>query len=867
MHKEKNKTSIKEKLEYQSLDYIMSDRFARYSKYIIQQRALPDIRDGLKPVQRRILYSMNDLGLQHDKSYKKSARVVGDVIGKYHPHGDSSIYEALVRMAQDWKMNIPLIEMHGNKGSIDDDPAAAMRYTEVKLSKISSLMLNEIEKNTIKFSANFDDTEKEPTVLPAFIPNLLLNGAKGIASGFATEIPPHNLNELLDAIIAKIKKPELSFKDLMKYIKGPDFPTGGIVYGTKGIEQAFERGQGRIVICSKYDVITENKNQVIRITEIPYGVVKAKLVRQIDEFRISGSINGIKEVRDETDRNGISIAIILELQANSKAILNFLLQKTDMKIYYTYNMISIVNNAPKVLGIEKMLTSYIKHIKEVKRKSSKFDLEKNEKHLEIINGFIRVSQIPDKVIKVIRNANGGKQGVINDLNTILNFTIIQATAIAELKLYRLNKTDTNIYFKEKEELETKIKYLKIILNDENEFDLYLISIFKEIKKEYDTKRKTLIIDEELAIQVNQEELIKQEPCWISFTNDGYIKRFSNRIYEANNFSTFGLKENDQLFYLNNSNTTNKLLIFMENGNYALIPVHKIQETKWKDEGQHISDFVETDNKNKFVSLIDVSSFNTKAFLVLITKQGIGKRVLLKDFEANRISKPLKAISFKRKNDQLVNVKISNGLENIIITTNTAHSLKISENELPILSTKASGNTIIKIEHNWVTAFGICNNDDLVMFLIGNNLYKNIKLSIISYSSRANKGLQLFKNNLTKNTIRDIIKIDDKTKLIILSKTDNKFDLMNLSNLKKMQENNFSDGSFSKITKTGNYVVSMTKIDLNEENEYFKNVDKSQMSKIIDKAENKINQIYKTNEETLKKIDNKKIDEILKKLKI
>ena len=373
---------LEEKIEYQSLDNIMSDRFARYSKYIIQQRALPDVRDGLKPVQRRILYSMNDLNLQYNKSYKKSARVVGDVIGKYHPHGDSSIYEALVRMAQDWKMGEPLVEMHGNKGSIDDDPAAAMRYTEVKLSKISSLMLQDLEKKTIPFTPNFDDTEKEPVVLPSYIPNLLLNGAKGIASGFATEIPPHNLSELLDAIIAKIKLPEISLKSLMRHIKGPDFPTGGVIYGIKGIENSFEKGQGKITLCSKYKIEHTEKNIIIRIVEIPFSVVKSKLVREIDELRINSQITEIKEIRDESDRNGISIAIILEPNANPETIVNFLMQKTDMKIYYNYNMVSIIDLRPKVLNLNEILAAYIRHIKTVKTLAIKFDLDKAQKRLE-----------------------------------------------------------------------------------------------------------------------------------------------------------------------------------------------------------------------------------------------------------------------------------------------------------------------------------------------------------------------------------------------------------------------------------------------------------------------------------------------------
>lgn len=862
MKKNSDGINLEEKLEYQSLDYIMSDRFARYSKYIIQQRALPDIRDGLKPVQRRILYSMNDLNLQFDKTYKKSARVVGDVIGKYHPHGDSSIYEALVRMAQDWKMNIPLVEMHGNKGSIDDDPAAAMRYTEVKLSKISSLMLNELEKNTVNFSPNFDDTEKEPTVLPSYIPNLLLNGSRGIASGFATEIPPHNLNELLDATIAKIKNPELSYKSLMKYIKGPDFPTGAIICGNKGIEQAFERGQGRITILSKYEIVKENKNEVIRITEIPYGVVKSKLVRQIDELRINGNINGIKEVRDETDRDGICIAIIIEQDANTQGILNFLLQKTDMKIYYTYNMVSIVDNVPKVLGIDKMLNAYIKHIKEVKRRASIFDLEKNRKRLEIVNGLIKVSQIPDEVIKVIRNANGGKQGVIDDLHTILGFTIIQATAIAELRLYRLNKTDVSIYYKEKEELEEKIKYLNLILNNEEEFDKYIISIFKQIKKEYGIDRKTQIEEEELLINVKQEELIKPEMCWVSFSKDGYLKRFSNRIYELNDVEKFGIKENDKIIYFNKSNTTNKLLIFTSSGDYVLIPIHKINESKWKDEGQHISDFVQMNSKDNFISVIDVSSFDVKAYIILITKMGIGKRILLKDLEASRTSKTLKAISFKKKNDELVNVKVSNGQEDVFITTNTSHSIRISENEIPILSPRASGNTLIKVEHNWVSAFGVANNDDWMILLMGNNSYKTIKMSLIAFSSRSTKGLQLMKNIDSKHIIRDIIKNDEKIKFVN-NKTNNSIELVNEFKLKTNINNNFVDQNSSKISKNNGVIFPIYTYQIDLENPYFiQKKEKIEVESYMKKAEDKINKTFEENEEKIKKID-----DILKKIKI
>lgn len=860
----KENKNFDEKLEYQSLDNIMSDRFARYSKYIIQQRALPDVRDGLKPVQRRILYSMNDLGLQWNKSYKKSARVVGDVIGKYHPHGDSSIYEALVRMAQDWKMGEILIEMHGNKGSIDDDPAAAMRYTEAKLSKISSLMLQDLEKNTVPFAPNFDDTEKEPIVLPSYIPNLLLNGAKGIASGFATEIPPHNLGELLDATIQKIKQPETSWKNLMKYIKGPDFPTGGIIYGTKGIENSFERGQGRITLCSKYIIEKQGKNEVIFIKEIPFGVIKSKLVRDIDELRIAGQLNGIKEVRDESDRQGISIAIILEQDTNAQTIVNYLMQKTDMKIYYNYNMVSIVDAAPKVLGVDKMIDAYLKHIKQVRTEAIKFDLSKSEKRLEIVNGLIRVSQIPDEVIAVIRNASNGKSGVIQDLQDKLKFTLIQATAIAELRLYRLNKTDVSIYYNEKQDLEEKINYFKLLLKDPNEFDKHLISLFKDIKKEYAVSRKTEIIDEELNINIKHEELIKSENCWISLSKDGYLKRFSNRIYEANEMDSFGVKNGDKIIYIDKSNTLNKLLIFTSLGNYAIIPVHKINEVKWKDEGQYITDFVEISSNEKIVSVIDVSSFDIKAYIVLVTKFGIGKRVLLKDFEATRISKTMKAISFKKQNDELINAKVSNGIEDVIITTNTTHTVKFSENELPILSAKASGNTLIRVEHNWVTAFGIANNNDSITLIAGTNNYKNIKFSSIAYCTRATKGQQLIKGLSSKKILRDII-INKKT-IFIINEQDNKISIQEFD--RKSHIDNVIDDSFNKVSKINGYCYPVINFNINEDNQYFNvKFDNKTSNEIIKNAEEKINKAFKTNEERLNEIDYKELDEKLKKLKL
>lgn len=751
MSKKNNVFLSEEKLEYQSLDFIMSDRFGRYSKYIIQQRALPDVRDGLKPVQRRILYSMHTLGLQHNKAFKKSARIVGDVIGKYHPHGDSSIYEALVRMSQDWKTNIPLVEMHGNKGSIDDDPAAAMRYTETRLSKIASLMLNEIDKETVLFSTNFDDSEEEPVVLPSYLPNLLVNGAKGIASGFAADIPPHNLNEVIDASIAKIKNSNISSEEIQKYIKGPDFPTGGIINGNKGIKQAFETGSGRVQINSKYEVISKNKNSIIKITEIPYGVVKAKLVKEIDETRIVNELHSIKEIKDESDRDGISIVIYLQPDADPKQIMDFLFKKTELSVYYSYNMVAIVNKAPKLIGIKGLLNSYISFVKEIKTASTIFELKKATKKLEILIGLIRVTEISDEVIQTIREATGGKPGVILALQEKLKFTLIQATAISEMRLYRLNRTDAEIYLRDKEELERKIEFYKRLIDDENFFNKNLIKILNEIKTEFGQERKTQIFENELTININEEKLIKTEDCYVGITSDGYIKRFSPRIHDANEIKNYTIKENDSLIFLSKTQTTNKLLCFTKKGMYALVPVFKINECKYKDLGKHLSDFVsDFEASDEIVSVIDIQDWNTNAYVVLVTKMGMGKKIKISDLEFSRISKISKAIVLKKNDDYLVNAKISNGKQNILIITNTSHSIKFHEDNIPILGNKSSGNIMIKLKHNWVNDFVLANEDEKVIFITKNKTYKVIDFHILAIQNKATKGNILFKE-LTKNT--------------------------------------------------------------------------------------------------------------------
>ena len=726
-----------------SLDQIMSDRFGRYSKYIIQDRALPDSRDGLKPVQRRILFSMNVLGLLFNKPFKKSARIVGDVIGKYHPHGDSSIYEALVRMSQQWKVNVPLVEMHGNNGSIDDDPAAAMRYTEARLSKVANHLIDNIKKNTVTFSPNFDDTEKEPTVLPALFPNLLVNGAKGIAAGYATEMPPHNLGEIIDAIIAKIKSPNIKLDTLSNHIHGPDFPTGGKVQGKDGIYQAFERGRGKILIRSTYEISSLKTKPSITITEIPYGVIKAKLVREIDEIRFNNKIDGIKDVRDDSDRNGLSIFIELVPGINVNAVLNYLLSKTEMQIYYNYNNIAIKDKIPMQMGLIALIDSYLNHQKQMQKKALNFDLEKDEKRLEIVEGLIKIAGIADKVIMVIRNSQGSKQGVIENLISHFQFSKLQAEAIAELRLYRLSKTDQSVYFEEQEILYKRIKNLEDILGLESNFNKYLISLLRQLKKEYSQPRKTIIEASMEQILVDMEALIKHEFIWIGISKEGYIKRFSNRIYEANNLKGYTIRENDALVYLQLVNTQFKLLVFTSYGNYIYLPTHKINETKFKEVGKHINDFVVMKQGEQIIGVVAVKDFDVNCYVTLVTKKGKGKRIKIKDFGVSRYTKTYKAINLVQE-DKLTSITISNGFKQIVVISKKGKATKYSETQLPIQSPKSSGVKVINVLDDEVVAVSSGSNEDILGFLSNRGGMKRIKMSSIIPMSRTTRGKALFR---------------------------------------------------------------------------------------------------------------------------
>ncbi|WP_146843702.1 DNA topoisomerase IV subunit A, partial [Bacillus licheniformis] len=615
------------------LEDVIGDRFGRYSKYIIQDRALPDARDGLKPVQRRILYAMHAEGNTYDKNFRKAAKTVGNVIGNYHPHGDSSVYEAMVRMSQDWKVRNVLIEMHGNNGSIDGDPPAAMRYTEARLAAIASELLRDIDKETVEFVPNFDDTSKEPVVLPAMFPNLLVNGSTGISAGYATDIPPHHLGEVIDAVIKRIDSPNCSVDDLMEFVKGPDFPTGGIIQGKEGIKKAYETGKGKIIIRGKAEIETiRGGRQQIVITEIPFEVNKANLVKKMDEFRIERKVEGISEVRDETDRTGLRIVIELKKEADAQGILNFLYKNTDLQIPYNFNMVAIHNRRPMLMNLTSILDAYIGHQKEVITNRSQYELKKAKERHHIVEGLMKALSILDEVIATIRSSND-KRDAKNNLIEKFAFTEPQAEAIVSLQLYRLTNTDITALQEEAKELDQKIKELEEILSNDKKLLKVIKDSLKKVKKTYASQRRSVIEEKIEEIKINLEVMVASEDVYVTVTKDGYIKRTSQRSFAASNGQDFGMKDTDRLLCQLEMNTTDVLLLFTNKGSYVYCPVHQLPDIRWKDLGQHITNIISIDSDESIVKAIPVREFTESEYLLFFTKNGMAKRTQLMQYKA------------------------------------------------------------------------------------------------------------------------------------------------------------------------------------------------------------------------------------------
>jgi len=743
--------SIIEKIFDYSLEEIMGERFGRYSKYIIQDRAIPDVRDGLKPVQRRILYSMYKEKNTHDKPYRKSAKTVGDVIGNFHPHGDTSIYDAMVRMSQSWKNNKPYIDMHGNNGSIDGDSPAAYRYTEARLSKISLELLKDIDKDVVLFAPNFDDTIMEPTVLPAKFPNLLVNGSNGISAGYATNIPPHNLSEVIDATIKRIDNPNCHLDTILNIIKGPDFPTGGTVSGVNSIREALSTGKGRVIVTAKATFVSDKKNNQIVITEIPFETNKAVIVRKIDEIRVDHKIDGIVEVRDETDKEGLRIAIDVKKDANKDLILNYLYKNTDLQVSYNYNMVAIVNRRPKLLSVVDIIDSYIAFQKEFILKRTKFDLDHAKARYHIVEGLIKAISILDEVIRVIR-ASKNKSDAKDNLVKEFGFTELQAEAIVMLQLYKLTNTDITALEQEKANLDVIIKGLQKILDDEETLKGVMKDELRKVKQEYGNPRLTEIKDEIEEIKIDTTDLISKEDVVVLITKDGYVKRTSKRGYLSNQDEPL-LKENDYVIGLYGLNTLDTLLVFTSLGNYLYVPVHIIPDIKWKQLGKHISNLIKIEENEKVIGAIPVTNFDLDLDVVISSKLGMIKKTKLSEFKVNRYSKPISCMKLK-DDDEVINAFISK--PEILVVTNTGYALWFDTNEIPISGVKSSGVKSIKLKDDYVVS---CNtfdkNDEYLTVFTNHSTAKRIKLDELEKMARAHRGLVILK--LVKTNPYEVIK--------------------------------------------------------------------------------------------------------------
>lgn len=728
----------------------MGERFGRYSKYIIQERALPDIRDGLKPVQRRILYSMNKDGNTFDKGYRKSAKSVGNIMGNFHPHGDSSIYDAMVRMSQDWKNREILVEMHGNNGSMDGDPPAAMRYTEARLSEMAGYLLADIEKKTVPFAWNFDDTEKEPTVLPAAFPNLLVNGATGISAGYATDIPPHNLAEVIDAVVYMIDHPTAKLEKLMEFLPGPDFPTGAIIQGADEIKKAYETGKGRVVVRSRCDIeqLKAGKKQIV-ITEIPYEVNKAVLVKKIDDVRVNNKVPGIAEVRDESDRTGLRIAIELKKDSDEQTILNYLYKYTDLQINYNFNMVAIDNFTPRQVGLQKILSSYIAHRREIIIARSKFDKEKAEKRLHIVEGLIRVISILDEVIALIR-ASENKADAKENLKVSYDFSEEQAEAIVTLQLYRLTNTDIVTLENEEAALCEQIQTLAAIIGDERTMFNLMKKELREVKKQFGNPRLSELQDQAETIEIDTASLIVEEETFVSVTKAGYIKRTSPRSFGASIVEEVGKRDDDQLIFLQNAKTTQHLLLFTNLGNVIYRPVHELTDIRWKDIGEHLSQTLMNFDTNEEIIFAElVENFDEGTYFA-VTKYGQIKRVERKEFTPWRTYKSKSTKYAKLKDAEDVVITVSPVvLDDIMLITEKGYALRFNIEEVPIIGAKAAGVKAVNLKDEDVVAAAFISNTSSVYLLTQRGSLKRMATEEIPVTSRAKRGLQVFRELKSK----------------------------------------------------------------------------------------------------------------------
>jgi topoisomerase-4 subunit A len=777
------------------LEEIIGDRFGRYSKYIIQDRALPDVRDGLKPVQRRILYAMHEDKNTFDKNFRKAAKTVGTVIGNYHPHGDTSVYDAMVRLSQAWKMRDELIEMHGNNGSIDGDPPAAMRYTEARLAKITAELLKDIDKETVDFIPNFDDTLNEPTVFPAKLPNLLMNGSTGISAGYATNIPPHNLKEVIDAVILKMDQPDVTVDKLMKKITGPDFPTGGIVQGADGIKQAFETGKGRVVVRGRITIekMKGNREQIV-VHEIPYEVNKANLVRKMDELHADRKVEGISEIRDESDRKGLRIVIELRKDVDAEGILNFLYKNTDLQVLYHYNMVAIENKTPKLLSLPNILAAYIDHQRDVVTRQTTFDLQKARDRSHIVEGLIKAISILDELIETIR-ASKNKADAKQNIMQKYMFSDAQAEAILALQLYRLTNTDITLLTKEQTELLEQMKRFEVILASPKELLHTIKKELRRIQRTYTTERKTKIESKIEEIKINIEVTVPSETVLISVTKEGYVKRTSLRSYGASNPDDFMMKPGDHLISLLEVDTTDHVLLFTSLGKYVAVPVHELPDIRWKDMGNHLSNMTTLEPEERVVQCIPVRDFNQDAYLLFYTKNGMLKKTELKQYQATRYSRSLIALNL-RTEDELLGVYQTDGKRDLFIATRVGFGLWLSEAEISPIGLRAQGVIGIALKKDdYVVSVEIADEteDPNLVLVTQRGACKRMKLQSFQKSVRARRGQAMLRELKAKpHCVSGFVVLHGEEKCMIKTDKDKQIEIA--PNGLPISERN-SNGSF------------------------------------------------------------------------
>lgn len=797
------------------LEEVIGDRFGRYSKYIIQDRAIPDARDGLKPVQRRILYAMFHDGNTHDKAFRKSAKTVGNVIGNYHPHGDTSVYDAMVRMSQSWKLRHEMIDMHGNNGSIDGDSAAAMRYTEARLSAIAGEMLRDIRRETVDFAPNFDDTELEPTVLPGRFPNLLVNGSTGISAGYATDIPPHALHEVIDAVLLRLKKPDVSVDELMAVIPGPDFPTGAIIQGTDGIKQAYETGKGRFIIRAKWEIeqLKAGKTQ-IAITEIPYDVNKANLVKKMDELRHDRKLDGIAEIRDESDRTGLRIAVELKKDIDGTAIMNYLLKHTDLQITYNFNMIAIDGRRPMLMSLPMLLDAYSNHQKEVIARRSAYDIKKAKDRLHIVDGLIKALSILDEVIQTIRASKDKKDAKQNIINAY-EFTEIQAEAIVSLQLYRLTNTDITELKEEEQQLRVLIDELEEILASEKKLTAVLVKELKVIRKQFAEPRRSVIEAKIDELKVDLDILVPSEEVVVSVTKGGYIKRTSMRSYTASNGTGQEMKENDFNLLEQTMNTQHHVLLFTSHGNYIYQPVHELPDIRWRDLGQHLSSIVSLEPNEELVDVIGIEKFDGEQLVLTAASNGNVKLSKLADFQVQRYNRSFKGMNLKGSN-RLIGARLVTAEEEVLLVSRKAYALRFALSELSPTGVRTAGVRGINLKpDDELAAFEVLTEQvKNIMIVTQRGAAKRMNSSEFEAAARAQRGVTVLKELKTNpHRIISMQRVQDGEHIVLFTEKGRKYEIepMTLKNANRQ-----SNGSFITNEEADGIVVQVTaeKIEAN-----------------------------------------------------